>query len=77
MTWTAGTWIETLARRYGVGQGVRFLGRLPEGEYFLLKTGAGATVGPSLCLQWLSSPSALGSCSGVWARRHSRDCRKL
>jgi hypothetical protein len=54
MTWTAGTWIEALTRRYGVGQGVRFLGRLPEGEYFLFKTGTGAMVcpacGPSLCL---------------------------
>ena len=44
MTGTAGTWVEALARRYGVGQG--FLGRLPEGEYFRLMAGAGATVLP-------------------------------
>ncbi len=31
MTGTAGTWVEALARRYGVGRGVRFLGRLSEG----------------------------------------------
>jgi glycosyltransferase involved in cell wall biosynthesis len=48
MTGTAGTWVEALARRYGVGQGVRFLGRLPEGEYFRLMAGAGATVLPSV-----------------------------
>jgi len=48
MTGTAGTWVEALARRYGVGQGVRFLGRLPEGEYFRLIAGAGATVLPSV-----------------------------
>jgi glycosyltransferase involved in cell wall biosynthesis len=48
MTGTAGTWVEALARRYGVGQGVRFLGRLLEGEYFRLMAGAGATVLPSV-----------------------------
>jgi glycosyltransferase involved in cell wall biosynthesis len=48
MTGTAGTWVEALARRYGVGQGVRLLGRLPEGEYFRLMAGAGATVLPSV-----------------------------
>ena len=37
-----------MARRYGVGQGARFLGRLPEGEYFRLMAGAGATVLPSV-----------------------------
>lgn len=41
MTGTAGTWVETLARQYGVGQGVRFLVKLPEGEYFRLIAGAG------------------------------------
>jgi len=48
MTGTAGTWVEALARRYGVGQGARFLGRLPEGEYFRLMAGAGATALPSV-----------------------------
>jgi glycosyltransferase involved in cell wall biosynthesis len=48
MTGTAGTWVEALARRYGVGQGVRFLEKLPEGEYFRLMAGAGATVLPSV-----------------------------
>ncbi len=48
MTGTAGTWVEALARRYGVGQGARFLGRLPEGDYFRLMAGAGATVLPSV-----------------------------
>jgi glycosyltransferase involved in cell wall biosynthesis len=48
MTGTAGTWVEALARRYGVGLGVRFLEKLPEGEYFRLMAGAGATVLPSV-----------------------------
>jgi glycosyltransferase involved in cell wall biosynthesis len=48
MTGTAGTWVEALARRYGVGRGVRFLGRLPEGEHFRLMAGARATVLPSV-----------------------------
>jgi len=48
MTGTAGAWVEALARRYGVGQDVGFLGRLPEGEYFWLMAGAGATVLPSV-----------------------------
>ncbi len=82
MTWTAGTWIETLARRYGVGQGVRFLGRLPEGEYFRLRAGAGATVLPSgwpesLPTVAVESISLGGSRSGVWSRRHLGDCSKI
>jgi len=48
MTGTAGTWVEALALRYGVGQEVRFLEKLPEGEYFRLMAGAGATVLPSV-----------------------------
>jgi hypothetical protein len=48
MTRTAGTWVEAMARRYGVGQVVRFLEKLPEGEYFRLMVGAGATVLPSI-----------------------------
>ena len=48
MTGTAGTWVEALARRYGVGQGARFLEKLPEGDYFRLMAGAGATVLPSV-----------------------------
>ena len=48
MTGTAGTWVEALARRYGVGQGVRFLEKLPEVEYFRLMAGASATVLPSV-----------------------------
>ncbi len=48
MTGTAGTWVGALARRYGVGQGARFLGRMPEGEHFRLMAGARATVLPSV-----------------------------
>jgi len=48
MTGTAGTWVGALARRYGVGQGARLLGRMPEGEYFRLMAGASATVLPSV-----------------------------
>jgi glycosyltransferase involved in cell wall biosynthesis len=48
MTGTAGTWVEALARRYGVGQGVRFLEKLPEGEYFRLMAGARVTAMPSI-----------------------------
>ncbi len=48
MTGTAGTWVEALARRYGVGQGVRFLEKLPEGEYFRLAAGARVTAMPSV-----------------------------
>jgi glycosyltransferase involved in cell wall biosynthesis len=48
MTGTTGTWVEVLARRCGVGQEVRFLEKLPEGEYFRLMAGAGATVLPSV-----------------------------
>jgi glycosyltransferase involved in cell wall biosynthesis len=55
MTGTAGTWVEALARRYGVEQEVGFLGRLPEGEYFRLMAGAGATVLPSVWSEPLST----------------------
>jgi len=48
MTGTAGTWVEALAGRCDVGQVVRLLVRLPEGEYFRLMAGAGATVLPSV-----------------------------
>ena len=48
MTGTAGTWVEALARRYGVGQGVRFLEKLPEREYFRLMAGARVTAMPSI-----------------------------
>ena len=47
MTGTAGTWVEALARRYGVGQGVRFLEKLPKGEYFRLIAGAGRRFCPA------------------------------
>jgi len=39
MTGTAGTWVEALARQYGVGQVVRLLEKLSEGEYFRLMAG--------------------------------------
>jgi glycosyltransferase involved in cell wall biosynthesis len=48
MTGTAGTWVEALARRYGVGQRVRFLEKLPEGEYFRLMASARVTAMPSI-----------------------------
>lgn len=48
MTGTAGTWVEALALRYGVGQVVRFLEKLPEGEYFRLMAGARVTAMPSI-----------------------------
>jgi hypothetical protein len=44
MTETAGTWVEALARRCGVGLAVRFLEKLLEGENFRLMAGARATV---------------------------------
>jgi len=60
-----------------VRQGVRFLEKLPEGEYFRLMAGAGATVLPSvwpkaLGLVAAESISLGGPCDGVWAR-HSGD----
>ena len=55
MTGTAGTWVEALAGRCDVGQGVRLLGRLPEGKYFRITAGAGRrfclACGLSLCLR--------------------------
>jgi len=48
MTGTAGTWVEAWARRYGVGQGVRFLEKLYGGEYFRLMAGARVTAMPSI-----------------------------
>jgi glycosyltransferase involved in cell wall biosynthesis len=53
MTGTVGTHVEALARRYGVGQEVRFLGRLPEGMCFRLMAGAGATILLSVRLESL------------------------
>jgi glycosyltransferase involved in cell wall biosynthesis len=77
ITGTARTWVEALARRYGVGQGVRFLEKLPEGEYFRLMAGAGATVLPSVWpepLPTVAVESISLGVGGVGARRHSRDC---
>jgi hypothetical protein len=54
MTGTAGTWVEALARRCGVGLVVRFLEKLLGRENFRLKAGAGSAVLPSV---W---PQALG-----------------
>jgi glycosyltransferase involved in cell wall biosynthesis len=72
MTGTAGTWVEALARRYGVGQVVRFLGRLLEGEYFRLMAGAGATILPSVRLESLPTVTVESSVSGFsWCGRRS------
>lgn len=48
MTGTSGTWVEALARRYGVGRRVRFLNKLYDEKYFNLMAGARATVMPSV-----------------------------
>lgn len=48
MTGTSGTWVEALARRYGVGRRVRFLNKLDDEKYFNLMAGARATVMPSV-----------------------------
>ncbi|MEM0009732.1 glycosyltransferase [Thermofilum sp.] len=44
----SGTWVEALARRYGVGRRVRFLNKLDDEKYFNLMAGARATVMPSV-----------------------------
>ncbi len=68
MTGTAGTWVEALARRYGVGQEVRFLEKLPEGEYFRLMAGAGATVLPSVWSEALGLVAVESISLGVFRR---------
>jgi glycosyltransferase involved in cell wall biosynthesis len=48
MTGASNSWLEGLARRLGVEGWVRFLGRLPDAEYFSMMAKARATVLPSI-----------------------------
>jgi len=48
MTGALNSWLEGLARRLGVEGWVRFLGRLPDAEYFSMMAKAKVTVLPSI-----------------------------